>query len=152
MFTIDKRIARVGVVLAMTAMAGCSSTPTYPPAPAQTGSYDWNYLVGPGDSVQVFVWRNPEVSGSFPVRPDGKMTMNLVEDIQASGKTPSQLGRGYPGLRQDPQPAGARHREGTRQIHPGTHRHRHRRRRYRAVRPATPRGRRSGQAAGTELP
>jgi polysaccharide export outer membrane protein len=43
--------------------------------------------------VQVFVWRNPEVSGSFPVRPDGKMTMNLVEDIQASGKTPSQLAR-----------------------------------------------------------
>jgi len=41
----------------------------------------------------VFVWRNPEVSGSFPVRPDGKMTMNLVEDIQASGKTPSQLAR-----------------------------------------------------------
>jgi polysaccharide export outer membrane protein len=43
--------------------------------------------------VNVFVWRNPEVSGSFPVRPDGKMTMNLVEDLQASGKTPTQLAR-----------------------------------------------------------
>lgn len=93
MFTINKRIARIGVVLATAVMAGCSGTPTYPPAPAQTGDYDWNYLIGPGDSVQVFVWRNPEVSGSFPVRPDGKMTMNLVEDIQASGKTPSQLAR-----------------------------------------------------------
>lgn len=93
MFTINKRIACIGVVLAAAAMAGCSGTPTYPPAPAQTGDYDWNYLIGPGDSVQVFVWRNPEVSGSFPVRPDGKMTMNLVEDIQASGKTPSQLAR-----------------------------------------------------------
>jgi polysaccharide export outer membrane protein len=93
MFTIKKHLARAGMVLAAAAMAGCAGTPTYPPAPAQTGSYDWNYLVGPGDSVNVFVWRNPEVSGSFPVRPDGKMTMNLVEDIQASGKTPSQLAR-----------------------------------------------------------
>ena len=93
MFTINKHIARVSVVLAVAAMAGCSSTPTYPPAPTQTGDYSWNYLVGPGDSVNVFVWRNPEVSGSFPVRPDGKMTMNLVEDLQASGKTPTQLAR-----------------------------------------------------------
>ena len=96
MFTIKKHIvARAGAVLAVAAMVGCSGTPAYPPAPTQTqtGSYDWNYLVGPGDQVQVFVWRNPDVSGSFPVRPDGKMTMNLVEDIQASGKTPSQLAR-----------------------------------------------------------
>ena len=54
---------------------------------------DWNYLIGPGDSIDVFVWRNPEVSGSFPVRPDGKMTMNLVEDLPASGKTPTKLAR-----------------------------------------------------------
>jgi polysaccharide export outer membrane protein len=93
MITINKHIVRAGVVLAMAALAGCSGTPSYPPAPERTGQVDWNYLVGPGDSVQVFVWRNPEVSGSFPVRPDGKMTMNLVEDIQASGKTPTQLAR-----------------------------------------------------------
>ncbi len=73
--------------------AGCSNTPTYPPAPVKSAAQDWNYLVGPGDTVNVFVWRNPEVSGNFPVRPDGKMTMNLVEDMQASGKTPSQLAR-----------------------------------------------------------
>lgn len=93
MFTIDKRLAWVSMVVGVAALAGCSSTPTYPPAPTSTGSYEWNYLIGPGDSVNVFVWRNPEVSGTFPVRPDGKMTMNLVEDIQASGKTPSQLAR-----------------------------------------------------------
>jgi len=93
MFTINTHIARASIVLAVVAMAGCSSTPTYPPAPTLTGDYEWNYLVGPGDSVNVFVWRNPEVSGTFPVRPDGKMTMNLVEDIQASGKTPTQLAR-----------------------------------------------------------
>jgi polysaccharide export outer membrane protein len=93
MFKIRKRIARAGVVLAVAVTAGCSSTPTYRPTPSQTGSDGWNYLIGPGDSIKVFVWRNPEVSGDFPVRPDGKMTMNLVEDLQASGKTPSQLAR-----------------------------------------------------------
>jgi polysaccharide export outer membrane protein len=81
------------LVLAAVSLAGCSNTPTYPPAPVQTTAYDWNYLVGPGDNVSVFVWRNPDVSGNFPVRPDGKMTMNLVEDLPASGKTPSQLAR-----------------------------------------------------------
>jgi polysaccharide export outer membrane protein len=59
----------------------------------QTRISGWNYLLGPGDSVNVFVWRNPEVSGNFPIRPDGKMTMNLIEDMQASGKTPTQLAR-----------------------------------------------------------
>lgn len=91
MFAIKK--THLFATLALLGLTGCTSTPTYPPAPAQTGAYDWNYLVGPGDTVSVFVWRNPEVSGTFPVRPDGKMTMNLVEDIQASGKTPSQLAR-----------------------------------------------------------
>lgn len=93
MFTIRKHIAGFGVVLAIAAMVGCSSTPTYSRAPERTGQFDWNYLIGPGDSVSVFVWRNPEVSGSFPVRPDGKMSMNLIEDLQASGKTPTQLAR-----------------------------------------------------------
>lgn len=81
------------MLLSVLSLVGCSNTPTYPPAPAQTSAYDWSYLVGPGDSVNVFVWRNPEVSGNFPVRPDGKMTMNLVEDLPASGKTPTQLAR-----------------------------------------------------------
>lgn len=101
MVTINKHVARVSVVLAAAAIAGCSSTPTYPPAPVQAPSpmpvqqriSGWNYLLGPGDSVSVFVWRNPEVSGSFPIRPDGKMTMNLIEDLQAAGKTPTQLAR-----------------------------------------------------------
>jgi polysaccharide export outer membrane protein len=83
-----------GAVIMSLVLSACSSTPTYPPAPATPkGGSDWNYLIGPGDTVQVFVWRNPDLSGSFPVRPDGKMTMNLVEDMPASGKTPSQLAR-----------------------------------------------------------
>lgn len=75
-------------------LAGCANDPLFPPAPAKSaGAADWHYLLGPGDSVNVFVWGNPEVSGSFPIRPDGKMTMNLAEDLQASGKTPTQLAR-----------------------------------------------------------
>lgn len=101
MFTINKHIARASFVLAVAATTGCSSTPTYPPAPkfapppvaVDARISGWNYLLGPGDSVNVFVWRNPEVSGNFPIRPDGKMTMNLIEDMQAAGKTPTQLAR-----------------------------------------------------------
>jgi polysaccharide export outer membrane protein len=54
---------------------------------------DYNYIIGPGDNVNIFVWRNPDVSNSVPVRPDGKITTALVEDLQASGKYPSQLAR-----------------------------------------------------------
>jgi polysaccharide export outer membrane protein len=75
-------------------LTACASGPVFPPAPAKASDNSgWNYLLGPGDSVNVFVWGNPEVSGAFPIRPDGKMTMNLVEDLPASGKTPSQLAR-----------------------------------------------------------
>ncbi len=51
------------------------------------------YLIGPGDSLNIFVWRNPDLSTSVPVRPDGRITIPLVEDLQASGKTPTQLAR-----------------------------------------------------------
>ena len=61
---------------------------------SQTASPDqYSYLIGPGDEVQIFVWRNPEVSQSVTVRPDGKISTPLVEDLQASGKTPTQLAR-----------------------------------------------------------
>lgn len=58
--------------------------------PADAGG---EYLIGPGDTLQVFIWRNPELSATVPVRPDGKITTPLVEDVVASGKTSSQLAR-----------------------------------------------------------
>nr|WP_314542784.1 XrtA/PEP-CTERM system exopolysaccharide export protein [uncultured Massilia sp.] len=51
------------------------------------------YRIGPGDTVNIIVWRNPEVSMSVPVRPDGKITTPLVEDLPAAGKTSTQLAR-----------------------------------------------------------
>src|SRR5664279_5588235 len=54
---------------------------------------DYTYKIGPGDSVNIFVWGNPDISTTASVRPDGKITTPLVEDLLASGKTPSQLAR-----------------------------------------------------------
>ena len=73
------------------------STNQLPPATVQnsltTAVTDYKYLIGPNDTVTIFVWRNPELSGSFIVRPDGQITTSLVEDIPVAGKTPSQLAR-----------------------------------------------------------
>jgi polysaccharide export outer membrane protein len=60
--------------------------------PAETDASN-KYIIGPGDTVQVFVWRNPELSTTVPVRPDGKISTPLVEDMTAVGKTPSALAR-----------------------------------------------------------
>lgn len=77
-------------------ITGCSA-PTLPPATlhqSNTVSIEsYKYLIGAGDVVNIFVWRNPEVSGTFVVRPDGMITTSLVEDIPVSGKTPTELAR-----------------------------------------------------------
>jgi len=52
-----------------------------------------NYVIGPGDTLEVFVWRNPDLTVTVPVRPDGKISTPSVEDMVAVGKTPSGLAR-----------------------------------------------------------
>ena len=79
-----------GILLAL--LAGCQ-TPQYPPAPVTSATPDFDYRIGPLDTVNVIVWRNPELSMSVPVRPDGKITTPLVDDLPALGKTPTQLQR-----------------------------------------------------------
>ncbi len=85
------------IALALVSLVGCNNLSTLPAAstyPSLTTEVsNYQYLIGPGDSVNIFVWRNPEVSGSFIVRPDGKITTSLVEDIPVSGKTPTMLAR-----------------------------------------------------------
>ena len=73
-------------------VAGCQ-TVTYPEAPTASATPDYDYHIGPLDTVNVIVWRNPELSMSVPVRPDGKITTPLVDDLPALGKTPTQLQR-----------------------------------------------------------
>ncbi len=74
-------------------MGGCFAT--YPEAPVSTGKEEKSieYLIGPGDRLQIFVWRNSDLTIEVPVRPDGKVSTPLIEDLQAAGKTPSSLAR-----------------------------------------------------------
>ena len=79
------------------ALSGCASTPhagqVLPPA-TFVGSDDATgekYIIGPLDSLNIFVWRNSELGGKVQVRPDGMITTPLISDLQAAGKTPAEL-------------------------------------------------------------
>lgn len=84
-----RRVA--GLVLAAGLLGGCASS--FPPAPMEAADAEYNYVIGAGDSVNIVVWRNPELSMSVPVRPDGKITTPLVEDLPAMGKDATTLAR-----------------------------------------------------------
>ena len=76
------------------ALSGCAfwldKAPVGPKAP-DVFSGAPEYLIGPGDTLQDFVWRSAELSVTVPVRPDGRFSMPLLQDIQAAGKSPSQI-------------------------------------------------------------
>ncbi len=76
-------------------LSACSSVDLarYPPAPATSQASDYSYVIGAGDSVNIIVWRNPELSLVVPVRPDGKVSAPLVDELVAQGKTPPELAR-----------------------------------------------------------
>lgn len=76
-------------------LTACSSTPPAPTKlpPAENGDQAADYVIGAGDSLQVFVWRNTELSTNVTVRPDGKISIPLIEDMPAAGVTPTQLSR-----------------------------------------------------------
>lgn len=82
------------MALGLVLSAGCASGPTLPPAPASATTADsYSYLIGAGDTLNIIVWRNPELSMAVPVRPDGKVAAPLVDEIIAQGKTSTQLAR-----------------------------------------------------------
>jgi polysaccharide export outer membrane protein len=85
---------RLGAVFCSTAILfawAFGAAAQAPPAPATEPRND--YVIGPGDTLAIFVWRQPELSVTIPVRPDGRISTPLVEDILAVGKTPSELAR-----------------------------------------------------------
>jgi polysaccharide export outer membrane protein len=85
------QLIRVILTLAAAVMiAGCAMN-RYPPAPASATTTDYNYKIGPGDGINIIVWRNPELTTTVPVRPDGKISTALVTDMQAAGLTPQEL-------------------------------------------------------------
>ena len=88
-----KLLACSALVLSALALGGCASKALTAEQSAAVAAPAHDYLIGPGDNVNIVVWRNPEVSTSVPVRPDGKITTPLVEDLPASGKTSTELAR-----------------------------------------------------------
>lgn len=96
MFCLKKRIASC-VILPLFCLYGCSNTGVLPEATTRasltTDVNDYQYLIGPGDRLNIFVWRNPELSAQVVVRPDGKVTTSLVEDLDVAGRTPTMLAR-----------------------------------------------------------
>src|SRR5690606_36079605 len=91
----QRRLTSVlGVITIAFLIASCGGNAVQVERPSEaTASPTGEYLIGPGDTLEIFVWRQPELSATVPVRPDGKISTPLVEDLVAVGKTPTQLAR-----------------------------------------------------------
>ncbi|MBI5256430.1 MAG: polysaccharide biosynthesis/export family protein [Burkholderiales bacterium] len=89
---VSDRAARLGAVVLVALLGACAS-PGFPPAPSVADTQTYSYLIGPGDSLNIIVWRNPELSMAVPVRPDGKVATPLIDELTAQGKTSTELAR-----------------------------------------------------------
>ena len=91
------RATTIGAALLL--LVGCSSSaPQLPSASSGEGTKaapSADYQIGAGDQLGIFVWRNPELSTTVSVRPDGRVSIPLVEDVVAVGKTPTALARDF---------------------------------------------------------
>lgn len=87
------KTALATILLAIFILSACA--PKHPFLPEATGQmrYSNKYKIAPGDELEIFVWRYPEVSTTVQVRSDGFVTANLLEDVPAAGKTPTELAR-----------------------------------------------------------
>ncbi|MBT8109202.1 MAG: polysaccharide biosynthesis/export family protein, partial [Gammaproteobacteria bacterium] len=92
----------LGLLAISAALASCASgRPSYKAseiADSSADSHSSDYEIGPGDSLQIFVWDHQDLSTGVQVRPDGKISTPLVEDLQAAGRTPTQLARDIEGV------------------------------------------------------
>ncbi len=87
-----RAVAPVVAALALSACAGIGGS-TLPAAPAKAGTDDYSYIVGAGDNLNIMVWRNPELSMSVPVRPDGKISAPLIDELFVQGKNSVEIAR-----------------------------------------------------------
>jgi polysaccharide export outer membrane protein len=83
------------VAVALMVLVAACTGPTAELTPASTAEREpvSLYRIGPGDTIRVFVWGNPGLSDEVPVRPDGRVSIPLLEDVEAADKTPTELGR-----------------------------------------------------------
>jgi polysaccharide export outer membrane protein len=82
----------IGLAAAALFVAGCANTPLPSATQAlRVSMVDESYRIGVDDRVQVSVWRNPELSVTAPVRPDGKISVPIIGDVEAGGRTPSEM-------------------------------------------------------------
>jgi polysaccharide export outer membrane protein len=83
------------LAVALSLLAGCAgmNNSHLPPAPATAPTVDYSYVIGPGDSLNINVWRNPELTMSVVVRPDGKISAPLVEELVVQGRTSTEVAR-----------------------------------------------------------
>lgn len=84
------RLFAAALIFGLTACSGLGTLPTAKPVKNQKLT---EYRIGSDDNLQIFVWRNAELSTNVPVRPDGKITIPLIEDLRATGRTPTELAR-----------------------------------------------------------
>lgn len=87
------RLAGAAVLSALALLAGCSTTTAYPQPPGTVSAPDLRYRIGPMDTLNIVVWRNPELSTEVTVRPDGYISTPLIDEMLAAGKQPSELAR-----------------------------------------------------------
>ena len=82
-----------GVLVSTLLMGGCGSFGGHPPAPQSADAPAQRYKIGPLDNLNIVVWRNPELSALVTVRPDGRISTPLVEDLVAANRSPAELAR-----------------------------------------------------------
>ncbi len=75
------------------AITGCASLEELPALSEEVTAERPFYRIGPGDNLNIFVWQNPDLTTTIPVRPDGRVSVPLMEDLEVTGKTPTELAR-----------------------------------------------------------
>jgi len=87
-----RTLHRISILVTAALLGACAtgSAPSLPVSELPTSS---DYIIAPGTTLNVFIWQHPDLSTTVPVRPDGKISTPLVEDMQAAGKTPTELAR-----------------------------------------------------------
>jgi len=91
-FASMRRVLAAAAMVSTAWLTGCA-TADLPPAPANAEVDNYSYIIGPGDTINVVVWRNPELSTATPVRPDGKIAAPLVDELKVAGKNSIEVAR-----------------------------------------------------------